>query len=85
MFPDTCRALAEAGIALDGLVAWWFQAARPVDRPYDFFLLKIERVLKFVGERAPALVNQAQREADALRLAYAEANDAVQPLMEPAR
>jgi uncharacterized protein (UPF0276 family) len=85
MFPETCRALAGAGIALDGFVAWWFQAARPVDSSYDFFLLKIERLLAFVAERAPALQIQAQREADELRRAYAEANDAVQPMMEPAR
>ena len=85
MFPETSRALAGAGIALDGLVTWWFQAARPVERPYDFFLLKIERLLAFVAERAPALLIQAGREADELRRAYAEANDVVQPVMEPAR
>lgn len=85
MFPETSRALAEAGVALDGFVTWWFRAARPVERPYDFFLLKIERLLAFVAERAPALLIQAGREADELRRAYAEANDAVQPVMEPAR
>jgi len=85
MFPETCRALTEAGVALDSLVAWWFQAARPVDRPYDFFLLKIERMLAFVAERAPVAVAHAEREAEMLRQAYVEANNAVHPMMEPAR
>jgi uncharacterized protein len=84
MFPDTCRALHQAGVALDGFVTWWFQVARPIDRPYDFFLLKIDRVLAFVAERAPAFVPVAEREAETLRLAYAEANNGVQPMMEPA-
>jgi hypothetical protein len=66
-------------------VAWWFQAARPVDRPYDFFLLKIERMLAFVAERAPVAVTHAEREAEMLRQAYVEANNAVHPVMEPAR
>lgn len=84
MFPDTCRALDQAGVTLDGFVTWWFQAARPVDRPYDFFLLKIDRVLAFVAERAPDVLSLAEREAETLRLAYAEANNGVQPMMEPA-
>jgi uncharacterized protein len=84
MFPATCRALDQAGVALDGFVTWWFQAARPVDRPYDFFLLKIDRVLAFVTERAPSVLPLAEREAETLRLAYAEANNGVQPMMEPA-
>jgi uncharacterized protein len=85
MFPETCRALAKADVALDSFVTWWFQTARPVDRPYDFFLLKIERMLAFVGERAPVAVDLAEREAETLRQAYAEANNAVHPVMEPAR
>ncbi len=84
MFPATCRALDQAGVELDGFVTWWFQAARPVDRPYDFFLLKIEMVLAFVAERAPAVLPLAEREAETLRLAYAEANNGVRPMMEPA-
>jgi uncharacterized protein (UPF0276 family) len=85
MFPETCRALAEAGVALDEFVTWWFQTARPVDRPYDFFLLKIERMLAFVAERVPVAVALAKREAEALRQAYAEANNPVARVMEPAR
>ncbi len=84
MFPDSCRALDQAGVELEGLVTWWFQAARPLDRPYDFFLIKIERVLGFIAERAPGLLPLAEQEASGLRRAYALANDAVQPTMEPA-
>jgi uncharacterized protein (UPF0276 family) len=85
MFPDTCRALGEVGVALDEFVIWWFQTARPIDRPYDFFLLKIERMLAFVAERAPVAVAHAEREAEMLRQAYFEANNAAHPVMEPAR
>ena len=82
MFPETFRGLSEAGIELESFVSWWFQTARPIDRPYDFFLLKIERLLAFVTEQAPGLLPTAVKEADSLRLAYAEANDAVHSAME---
>lgn len=79
MFPDTCRALSECGMTLDGLFDWWFQSPRPLAGPYDFFLLKIERVLDFVAEQAPGLLAPAEREAKVLREAYSEANDLVRP------
>jgi uncharacterized protein len=82
MFPETCGSLSEAGVVLTEFVPWWFQKPRPLTRPYDFFLLKIDRVLEFVGERAPALMEVARREADALRSAYADANAGVAPFME---
>jgi uncharacterized protein (UPF0276 family) len=85
MFPQTCRAMTEKGVSLEEFVPWWFQIARPVDRPYDFFLLKIDRMLEFVAERAPAVLEQAEREADALRTGYADANDVARPIMEPTR
>jgi uncharacterized protein len=82
MFPETCRTMNEKGISLDEFVPWWFQAARSVDRPYDFFLLKIDRLLEFVVERAPGLLALAEQEAHVLRTAYADANAKVQPIME---
>jgi len=85
MFPETCRVISEKGVSLEEFVPWWFQIARPVDRPYDFFLLKIDRMLEFIAERAPAVLKQAEREADSLRTAYADANDVVRPIMEPTR
>ena len=84
MFPESCGALAEAGVSLEEFMPWWFRSSRPVERPYDFFLLKIDRFLDFVGERAPALSPVARREAELLRRAYAEANEAIRPAMEPA-
>jgi hypothetical protein len=81
MFPDTCRALAEADVALSDFVAWWFGTARATDRPYDFFLLKIERFLEFVTERTPDARVGAEQEGDMLRQAYAQANDVAEPVM----
>ncbi len=85
MFPETCRVIREKGLSLEEFVPWWFQIARPVDRPYDFFLLKIDRMLEFIAERAPAVFKQAEREAGLLRTAYAAANEVVRPIMEPTR
>ena len=83
MFPETCRGMYEEGISCDDFVLWWFQLARSLDRPYDFFLLKVDRMLEFVVERAPGLLTLAEREASMLRTAYADANQTVQPIMEP--
>ncbi len=80
MFTGTCRALAEANVPLKTFVDWWFLRARPVDRPYDYFLLKIDRFVEFVGERAPQVRALAQEEASLLRRAYADANE---PLVSP--
>ena len=85
MFPQTCRALSKCGVALHDFVAWWFRSPRPMDRPYDFFLLKIDRFLEFVTACAPDLLCDAEREAHLLRSGYANANDEVHPMMESAR
>jgi hypothetical protein len=85
MFPETCECLSDAGVVLTEFVPWWFHKPRPLTRPYDFFLLKIDRLLEFVGERAPALLEVARREADLLRSAYADANAGVAPFMESSR
>ena len=85
MFPETCRCMGEQGIAIDTFVTWWFRAPQAVDRPYDYFLLKIHRFLEFVSECAPLLLVTAGREAEVLRTAYADASDVVRPLVEPVR
>ena len=82
MFPETCRGLRQERVALDDFVPWWFQRPRPADRPYDFFLLKIDRFVEFVGEQAPALLDLARREAEVLRQAYEDANAGSRPLTE---
>ena len=82
MFPQTCKALAEMGIALGQFVPWWLRRSGAADRPYDFFLLKIDRLLEFVAERAPVLSDLARSEAATMRAAYEDANKAGRPLME---
>ena len=82
MFPQTCRTLAEQGIFLTEFVAFWFRSPRPLTNSYDFFLLKIERFLEFVMERAPDARICIQQECDSLRLAYAQANEVGEPVME---
>lgn len=85
MFPETCREMHEKEIPLDDFVPWWFEVGRALDRPYDFFLLKIDRWLEFVIERAPGLLSLAEREATVLRTAYADANETVRPITESTR
>jgi hypothetical protein len=82
MFPQTCRALVERGIFLTEFVTFWFRSPRPLTHSYDFFLLKIERFLEFVTERAPNARVCAEQEGDMLRLAYAQANEVGEPAME---
>ena len=82
MFPQTCRTLAERGICLTEFVPFWFRSPRPLTHSYDFFLLKIERFLEFVTERAPDVRGCVQQESDILRQGYAQANEVVEPVME---
>jgi len=82
MFPETCRRLTLQGLSLEEFVPWWFHKARPTEGPYDFFLLKIDRLLEFVSERAPVLVEVARREAATLRAAYEDANTAGRTILE---
>jgi len=77
--------LAERGISLTEFVTFWFRSPRPLTHSYDFFLLKIERFLEFVTERASDAQVCAQQEGDILRQAYAQANEVVEPVMEMER
>jgi uncharacterized protein (UPF0276 family) len=85
MFPHTCRTLAERGINLTEFVAFWFRSPRPLTHSYDFFLLKIERFLEFVTERAPDVRACVQEECGMLRQAYAQVNELEEPVMEMER
>ena len=85
MFPQTCRILAERGINLLEFVTFWFRSPRPLTQSYDFFLLKIERFLEFVGELAPDVLACTGQEGDMLRQAYAQANEVEMPVMEMER
>jgi uncharacterized protein (UPF0276 family) len=82
MFPQTCRILAERDICLTEFVVFWFRSPRPITHSYDFFLLKIDRFLEFVTECAPDVKDCVQQESDLLRLAYAQANEVGEPVME---
>lgn len=75
MFSETCPAVEKQGVSLSEFVSDWFREPRPVTASYDFFLLKIERFVRFVAERAPAILPLAEREAGALRAAYVMANE----------
>jgi uncharacterized protein (UPF0276 family) len=70
MFPETCRSLDRAGIALDEFVRFWFREPRETGETYDFFLLKIARFVEFVREVRPDSLDTARREAGALRSGY---------------
>ena len=85
MFPQTCRVLAERGVCLREFVAFWFRSPRPLTQSYDFFLLKIERFLEFVAERAPDAHVCVQQEGAMLRQSYAEANEVGELAMEKER
>lgn len=73
MFPQSCRELARAGIPLDSFVAYWFREPRPVDGPYDFFLVKVGLFTGFVREMLPGGAAVAAREAAELTAAYGAA------------
>jgi hypothetical protein len=74
MFPETCRLLDQARVPLEVFVSFWFREPRQLQAPYDFFLLKIERFVEFVGERVPSAQETVREEADVLRAAYRFAN-----------
>lgn len=70
MFPETCRRLDRAGIALESFVGYWMREPRPSPAPYDFFLLKLDRFVDFVREVLPEAVRTAEREVVEMENAY---------------
>ncbi len=82
MFPESCRAVEEKGVNLSDFVSDWFREPRPVTVPYDFFLLKVERFVRFIADRVPMILPLAEREALDLRRAYAMANEGNFPATE---
>ena len=77
MFPVTCEDLDRAGIPLGLFVEYWFREPRRIEDPYDFFLLKLDRFVEFVGERLPHALGSAAREATDLRQGYQSACEMV--------
>jgi len=84
LFPAIWKSLEKRGVAATDFVRFWFRRSRPVADPYDFFYLKLERWVEFVGEVAPDLLEQAQREAGILQALHAELNDEAIVLESPA-
>jgi len=74
MFPQTCRLLDRHEITLASFLDYWFREPRTVEAPYDFFLLKLDCLCKFVGEMMPSAAEIAAREASELRAAFQAAN-----------
>jgi uncharacterized protein (UPF0276 family) len=77
MFPETCRDLDRAGVALDAFVRFWFREPRETDQAYDFFLLKITRFVEFVRDALPDSLGTVEREASSLRSGYEAACEVV--------
>ena len=77
LFPTLWDTLKKRGMTSEDFVRSWFQESRAVTAPYDFFYVKLERWVAFVGEAAPDLVEEAAREAGILRALHAELNDEV--------
>ncbi|HVG02742.1 MAG TPA: DUF692 family protein, partial [Nitrospira sp.] len=75
MFPQTCKLLATADVPLERFISFWFERPRSPQGDYDFFLLKIDRFVEFVGSTCAAASTTAMQEADDLRAAYQTANE----------
>ncbi len=79
MFPETCRLLDQAELSLDRFVSYWFREPRVSNAPYDFFLLKVDRFVRFIHEVLPWGEDVAAQEAADLRVAYQLACEQVSP------
>lgn len=77
MFPKTCRALSEAHLPLERFVTFWFSRPRHDQDDYDFFLLKIDRFVEFVGQACLSASAVVDSEAEELRAAYRAANEPI--------
>lgn len=75
IFPASCRALEADGVAAADFMDFWSRMPRQARQPYDFFLLKLDRFVEFVGEMAPAAGQIAAREAADLKAAYLSASN----------
>ncbi|MHB8481861.1 MAG: hypothetical protein ACYDBV_03870, partial [Nitrospiria bacterium] len=50
IFPKTCGMLKEEGILLDEFISFFYKTPGPVDLPYDYFKIKLDRFKAFVFE-----------------------------------
>jgi uncharacterized protein (UPF0276 family) len=75
LFPTTWKSLEKRGVTAADFLRFWFRQPRPVADQYDFFYVKLDRWVEFVGDVAPDLIEQAEKEAEVLRALHAELND----------
>ncbi|PJA78472.1 MAG: hypothetical protein CO149_03890 [Nitrospirae bacterium CG_4_9_14_3_um_filter_51_5] len=70
MFPKTCAVLDQHGISLNRFVEFWFAHSRTSESEYDFFLLKIDLFVKFLGQVFPGAGSTVKQEAELLSRGY---------------
>ncbi|MDT3777935.1 DUF692 family protein [Nitrospira sp. MA-1] len=72
MFPNACDLLAQYGISLKQFVEFWFAHPRTSECgiEYDFFLLKIDLFVKFIGQMFPEASSLVKQEAELLIQGY---------------
>ena len=70
MFPDACAILDQYGISLKQFVQFWFAHPRTSESEYDFFLLKIDVFVEFIGQVFPGASSLVKQEAEFLAKGY---------------
>jgi hypothetical protein len=70
MFPQTCDVLDQLGISLSRFVEFWFAHPRSSESEYDFFLLKINVFVEFLGQVFPGAGSLVKQEAELLAQGY---------------
>jgi uncharacterized protein len=75
LFPSAWTALEKRGITGADFVRFWFSRPRPITEQYDFFYIKLDRWVEFIGETASDLAEQVKKDAAVLRSLHAELND----------
>lgn len=74
MFPRTCERLREAACPIENFVVFWLACREEPPAPFDFFLLKLERFVRFVLVHCPEAGELVRQESAGLRDAYDAAN-----------
>ena len=70
MFPNACAILDRYGISLKQFVEFWFVHPRTSESEYDFFLLKIDVFVEFIGQVFPGASSLVKQEAELLTQGY---------------
>ncbi len=70
MFPNACDILDQYGISLKQFVEFWFVLPRISESEYDFFLLKIDLFVEFIGQMFPEASSLVKQETDLLTQGY---------------